>query len=37
MFTYLKTLKPVRHIVDNTQKPTFCRLCNAMHGAGDQN
>ncbi|MGH9498461.1 MAG: cytochrome c [Terriglobales bacterium] len=37
MFAYLQTLKPVRHRVDNTEPPTYCKLCRAKHGAGDQN
>jgi len=37
MFAYLRTLKPVRHRVDNTEPPTYCKLCRATHGAGDQN
>ena len=37
IFAYLKTIKPVHHIVDNTEPPTMCVLCNAMHGGGDKN
>jgi len=37
MFAYLKTLKPVKHVVDNAMPPTFCVLCNATHGGGDKN
>jgi hypothetical protein len=37
MFAYLKTLKPVRHRVDNSQPPTLCPLDGSMHGAGNQN
>jgi len=37
MFTYLKTLKPVQHRVDNSLPPTTCKLCKKKHGAGDQN
>jgi mono/diheme cytochrome c family protein/cytochrome c553 len=37
MFAYLRTLKPVKHRVDNTEPPTYCKLCRAKHGAGDQN
>jgi len=36
-FAYLKTLKPVRHHVDNTDAPTFCKVCRQTHGGGDQN
>jgi len=37
MFAYLKTLKPVRHNVDNTEPPTFCKVCRHTHGGGNQN
>lgn len=37
IFSYLRMLKPVRHRVDNTEPPTFCKRCNAKHGAGDLN
>lgn len=37
MFTYLRTLKPVKHRVDNTEPPTYCKVCRGKHGAGDQN
>jgi len=37
MFAYLQTLKPVKHRVDNTEPPTFCKLCQSEHGAGNQN
>jgi hypothetical protein len=37
IFAYLRTLKSVRHWVDNTEPPTSCKLCGAKHGAGDQN
>jgi hypothetical protein len=37
MFAYLRTMKPVKHRVDNTEPPTLCRLCGFMHGAGNQN
>jgi len=36
-FAYLRTVKPVKHRVDNTEPPTYCKLCRHMHGAGDQN
>src|SRR5499427_8397197 len=34
MFAYLKTLKPVRHQLDNIEPPTYCRLCKQRHGFG---
>ena len=37
MFAYLRTLKPVKHHVDNSLPPTQCKLCQQKHGAGDQN
>jgi hypothetical protein len=37
MFAYLRTVKPVQHRVDNTQPPTYCKLCRQKHGGGDQN
>lgn len=37
MFAYLKTVKPVKHRVDNSETPTQCKLDKQMHGAGDQN
>jgi len=37
MFAYLRTLKPVKHRVDNSLPPTKCKLCRGKHGAGDQN
>jgi mono/diheme cytochrome c family protein len=37
IFAYLRTLKPVKHRVDNSLPPTYCQLCRRKHGAGDQN
>lgn len=37
IFTYLRTLKPVKHRVDNAEPPTYCKLCRTRHGGGDQN
>jgi mono/diheme cytochrome c family protein len=37
MFAYLRTLKPVKHRVDNTDPPTLCKLCGSRHGLGDRN
>jgi cytochrome c553 len=37
VFAYLRTLKPVRHRVDNSLPPTLCKICQGKHGAGDQN
>ena len=37
IFAHLKTLKPIRHYVDNTQPPTYCKVCRQMHGDGNRN
>jgi mono/diheme cytochrome c family protein len=37
IFAYLRTLKPVRHRVDNTEPPTYCKLCRNKHGLGNLN
>lgn len=37
LFAYLRTLTPVKHRVDNSLPPTYCKLCRKKHGAGDQN
>ncbi len=37
VFAYLRTVKPIKHRVDNSEPPTACKLCGGKHGAGDQN
>ena len=37
IFAYLRTVKAVHHRVDNSLPPTYCKLCQQKHGAGDQN
>ncbi len=37
MFAYLRTVKPVKHRVDNSEPPTYCKLCRQTHGGGNQN
>jgi hypothetical protein len=37
IFSYLRTLKPVQHRVDNTELPRYCKLCRGKHGFGDRN
>ena len=37
VYAYLKTLKPVRHHVDNTEPSTPCKICGVSHGDGNQN
>lgn len=37
IFSYLKTLKPIRHAVDNGEPPTYCKSCKGTHGFGERN
>lgn len=37
IFAFLKTVKPVKHQLDNTEPPTYCRLCKQKHGFGATN
>ena len=37
VFAYLRTLKPVRHLVDNAEPPSYCKLCGNRHGLGERN
>lgn len=37
MFAYLKTLKPVKHRVDNAAPATYCKRCKQRHGLGESN
>jgi hypothetical protein len=37
IYAYLKTVKPVKHQLDNFEPPTFCRLCKQKHGFGATN
>jgi mono/diheme cytochrome c family protein len=37
VFAYLKTVKPVKHQLDNYEPPTYCRLCKQKHGFGATN
>jgi mono/diheme cytochrome c family protein len=37
MFAYVRTLKPVKHRVDNSEAPTECKLCRLKHGGGAEN
>jgi mono/diheme cytochrome c family protein len=36
-FAYLRTLKPIKHRVDNAVPPTWCKLCRRKHGLGESN
>ncbi len=37
IFAYLRTLKPVKHRVDNAVPPSYCKLCRRKHGLGEKN
>jgi mono/diheme cytochrome c family protein len=37
IFAYLKTVKPIHHVVDNSMTPTLCVICKAEHGGGKKN
>jgi mono/diheme cytochrome c family protein len=37
VFAYLRTLKPIRHRVDNTEPQTYCKVCGQRHGGGALN
>jgi len=37
IFAYLRALPPVKHQVDNTERPTHCAKCGNMHGLGNRN
>jgi len=37
VYAYLRTLKPIKHRVDNAVPPTDCKLCRTKHGLGDNN
>lgn len=37
VFAYLRSLKPVKHRVDNTVPSTYCKKCRQRHGLGDTN
>ena len=37
IFAFLQSVKPVKHYLDNSEPPTYCRLCRQNHGFGDQN
>ena len=37
IFAYLRTVKPVKHRVDNAEAASQCKLCRQKHGAGQQN
>lgn len=37
MFAFLKTVRPLKHQLDNLEPPTYCRLCKQRHGFGATN
>jgi mono/diheme cytochrome c family protein len=37
IFAYIKTLKPIHHVVDNAEPATMCVVCNVAHGGGEKN
>jgi len=37
IYAYIRTLKPVKHTVDNTESATACKLCGMKHGGGEKN
>ncbi|HUA57633.1 MAG TPA: c-type cytochrome [Verrucomicrobiae bacterium] len=37
LYAWVKTLKPVKHRVDNADKPTLCKICGQRHGLGALN
>jgi hypothetical protein len=37
IFAYLKSVKPIHHVVDNAEPPTLCAVCNTTHGGGEKN
>ncbi|HEV7220063.1 MAG TPA: c-type cytochrome [Terriglobales bacterium] len=37
IYAYLRTLKPVKHTVDNSDPATYCKLCRNTHGGGNMN
>jgi mono/diheme cytochrome c family protein len=37
IYAFLKTVKPVKHQIDNFEPPVFCRLCKQKHGFGGTN
>jgi hypothetical protein len=37
IFAYLRSVPPVKHRVDNTEPPTYCKVCRHKHGYGNMN
>ncbi len=37
IYAYVKTFKPVKHTVDNTEAATLCKICKQVHGGASRN
>jgi mono/diheme cytochrome c family protein len=37
IFAFLRTAKPVKHRVDNSELPSECKVCKQKHGGGNEN
>ena len=37
IYAYLRTIAPARHRIDNTEKPSLCKIDGQMHGMGEMN
>jgi len=37
IFAWLRAQEPVKHVVDNTEPPTYCKRCRQKHGGGERN
>jgi hypothetical protein len=37
IYAYLRTLEPVKHVVNNMDSPTRCSVCGGEHGGGERN
>lgn len=37
IYAYLRTAKPVKHRVDNSEPVTYCKICRMKHGGGEAN
>ncbi|HET7750114.1 MAG TPA: hypothetical protein VFK81_12090, partial [Terriglobales bacterium] len=37
IYAYLRTIRPARHRIDNTEKPSLCKIDGQMHGLGEMN
>jgi mono/diheme cytochrome c family protein len=37
IYAYLRTIPPAHHRIDNTEKPSLCKIDGQMHGLGEMN